>query len=661
MSLFFLASILIRSTGLCYAVVMMRRLRDWRLGFLAVVLGAVDFYELYLLFVFNLSKPFSITGPDTDLYWMIESILTFLAVLFVIRIITERRDVEERLEAKEQEYKSLYDQNPDAVYTLDLTGRILNSNPACLAVLGYAAGDIKGGRITHLIRDEDMDRTVHLFEQAVAGEPQNYEIGIHHKNGQAVQLNVTNVPIVVNGKVVGVYGIAKDITERKDAEQRIRHMAFYDTLTNLPNRVLFEERLRMELSQMQKIERQLAVMFLDLDRFKFINDTLGHAVGDRLLQGVTQRLLSIVETCDTVSRISGDEFAIILPDRAGAQEAGQLAQQILAGFTQPLMVDGIELFTTASIGISVYPDDGTDSATLIKNADMAMYRAKELGRNNYQMYTLSMNAHSEERLSLESDLRKALDRDEFVVYYQPQINVHTGELIGVEALVRWNHPKRGMISPGDFIPLAEETGLIVPIGEWVLRTACAQVKAWKESGFPQLRVAVNLSARQFLREDLVEVVARALHDTELAPQYLDLEITESMTMHNVDRAIMILHGLKNLGVHISLDDFGTGYSSLSYLKHFPIHMLKIDQSFVRDITTDPDDAAIASSIIALAHTLNLHVIAEGVETEEQLAYLTGHGCHEMQGYLFSPPVPVAKFEDLLHFFYRTESNGLVRP
>jgi EAL domain-containing protein (putative c-di-GMP-specific phosphodiesterase class I) len=283
-----------------------------------------------------------------------------------------------------------------------------------------------------------------------------------------------------------------------------------------------------------------------------------------------------------------------------------------------------------------------------------MYRAKELGRNNYQLYDPKMSAPTAQSLSLMSDLRKALDRGEFVVYYQPQIHVKTGELIGVEALLRWQHPQRGMISPAQFIPLAEETGLIVPIGEWVLRTACAQVKAWAEAGFPEMRVAVNLSARQFMRDDLVEVVERVLRDTGLKPHLLELEITESMTMHNVERAIQILHGLKNLGVMISLDDFGTGYSSLSYLKHFPIHMLKIDQSFVRDITVDPDDAAIVNSIIALAHALQLNVIAEGVETEEQLAYLVEQGCFEMQGYLFSPPLPVQSLENLIRFVQKQE-------
>jgi diguanylate cyclase (GGDEF)-like protein/PAS domain S-box-containing protein len=651
MSLFFLLSFMIRLTGLGYAVAVMRRLRDFRLLVLATVLGAVALYQIYLGIVV---RPFSISGLEADLFWLIESVLTLLAVLFVIRILDERTQIAAQLKEQEQAYKSLFEQNPDAVYALDLAGRIVRANPACETVIGYSQEETIGKPILSLVPPEEWERAREHFQKALQGETQHYELAITHRNGHEVQLAVTNVPLLVDGKVQGIYAIAKDITASKSVEDRIRHMAYYDTTTNLPNRVLFEDRLGRELSRIKCSDRMLAVLSLDIDRFKYVNDTLGHAMGDLLLRSVTERLFGCLRETDTLARVGGDEFTIILTDLGDPAEAVAVAEKLLAAFAQPFMLGEIELFVTSSIGIAISPNDGDNLTDLIKNADTAMYRAKELGRNNYQLYDPKMSAPTAQSLSLMSDLRKALDRGEFVVYYQPQIHVKTGELIGVEALLRWQHPQRGMISPAQFIPLAEETGLIVPIGEWVLRTACAQVKAWAEAGFPEMRVAVNLSARQFMRDDLVEVVERVLRDTGLKPHLLELEITESMTMHNVERAIQILHGLKNLGVMISLDDFGTGYSSLSYLKHFPIHMLKIDQSFVRDITVDPDDAAIVNSIIALAHALQLNVIAEGVETEEQLAYLVEQGCFEMQGYLFSPPLPVQSLENLIRFVQKQE-------
>ncbi|MCX7569310.1 EAL domain-containing protein [Tumebacillus sp. DT12] len=635
---------------------MLRRLRDYRLLFLSAVLGSVAVFQIYLASLASLSSPFSIFGPDTDLYWLIESVLTFLAVRFVISILDERMQFAKKLEEKEQYYKSLFEHNPDAVYTLNLEGAIIHTNAASVKVTGYGPEETHGLPVNDLIPPDERFRAQENFFKALQGEPQNYELTARHRDGHSVELAVTNVPILVNGEVQGVYAIAKDITVHRTVEKRLRHMAFYDTTTNLPNRILFEDQLGRELSRARQNNRTLAVFSLDIDRFKYVNDTLGHTMGDLLLQSVTERLRECAREGDTVARVGGDEFTLILSDLDDPADAVVLAEQVLAAFAQPFMLDEIELFVTASVGISIGPNDGHHVIDLIKNADTAMYRAKELGRNNYQLYNPQMAAPTVQSLSLMSDLRKALDKGEFVVYYQPQIRVPTGELIGVEALLRWNHPTRGMISPAQFIPLAEETGLIIPIGEWVLRTACAQVKAWAEDGYPEMRVAVNLSARQFMRDDLVDVVERALRDTGLKPHLLDLEITESMTMHNVDRAIQILHGLKNLGVMISLDDFGTGYSSLSYLKHFPIHMLKIDQSFVRDITVDPDDAAIANSIIALAHALNLKVIAEGVETEEQLGYLLEQGCQEMQGYLFSPPLPVDRLENLIRFVEKQEEE-----
>jgi diguanylate cyclase (GGDEF)-like protein/PAS domain S-box-containing protein len=637
------------------------RLRDMRLGVLVAVLATVGVYQLVQLTA-NVTAGGSlwVTVHKSDWLWLVESILTCLAVVFVIRIIADLKRVERRLAEQEQQYKSLFDNNSDAIYTLDLKGNIISSNPVCEELLGYGAAELAASStyaFQTMMSPEDFDRTHLHFRKAKAGHAQEYDITVTNKAGAQLDLHVTNVPIEVNGGIVGVYGIAKDITEQKVAEERIRHLAYYDMLTDLPNRAMFEELIQEKLEQAREHQHLLAVLLLDVDGFKYINDTFGHSLGDLLLKTVAYRMTNSLNQDTIVSRSGGDEFVFLLPKLHDAQDAVKLAQTILDMMSKPFLLKGNELFLTASIGISIYPNDGTDFTELMQHADTAMYRAKDLGRNNYQLYTSGMNAHILPRLSLEKDLRNALDNNELLVYYQPQVSANTGVVTGLEALIRWKNPRLGMISPGEFIPLAEDTGLIVPIGEWVLYTACRQNKVWQEMGFPPMRVAVNLSMRQFQRDDFVETVARVLEETGLEPKYLDLEITESITMHNVERTVKMLHDLKNLGVQISLDDFGTGYSSLSYLKHFPLHMLKIDQSFVRDITTDSDDAAICTSIIALAHSLQLNVIAEGVEEEAQLAYLLKQGCVEMQGYLFSPPRPAGEIEEMLHFINRTTTQS----
>jgi diguanylate cyclase (GGDEF)-like protein/PAS domain S-box-containing protein len=773
MSLIDLLSLFFRLAALGWALVLLKRMRDWRIGFLAFMIAVVFGFQTVPLFEM---KHFDISlGTIEDVDWMIGSALMFLTVIFLGSILDERLQVQRLLINGEQEITSMYEHNPDPLYKLDLEGRVMDTNPACKEVLGYEKDDVKGRSIYDVIVPVDLEKAKDHFMKAVKGIPQKYEVSVYHKAGHIVDLNVTNVPIFVDGKVVGIFGIAKDITSsrlaekermlsakkyqeliesidaivwegnpdtfeylfvspqsieilgytpeqlmgdpqfwqsrvhpedrdwmlnfcreeidagrsheveyrmiaadgrivwlkdyvtviqedgkvtgcrgimhdvtaRRLAEERLQHIAYYDVLTNLPNRTLFEDRLTLEMARARRQSQTLAVLLLDLDRFKYINDTLGHAVGDQLIKAVAKRLTSSVREGDTVSRIGGDEFTLILPDLRSPQDAVQVARNILQQLAAPFTLEQNELFATASIGISFFPDDGTDMSTLMKNAESAMYRAKERGRNNYQLYTTSMNEDAAQKLSLESYLRKALGLDEFVLFYQPQVNVETGEIYGVEALLRWKHPTLGMVSPASFIPLAEETGLIVPIGEWVLRTACEQIKRWHAKGLPSLSVAVNLSARQFQQDDLMDMIKRVLDETGLDPKYLELEITESVTMHNVERTIVILNEMKRLGIHISLDDFGTGYSSLSYLKHFPIHTLKIDKSFVRDITTDADDAAIATSVIALAHSLNLQVVAEGVETEEHVRYLAERGCYAMQGYHFSRPLPAPEIERLL--------------
>jgi len=426
---------------------------------------------------------------------------------------------------------------------------------------------------------------------------------------------------------------------RGQAEARVRHLAHFDELTGLPNRTLFNQRLSHALARARRAETPLAVLFIDLDRFKNINDTLGHAAGDRVLKEVAQRLSGCLREVDTVSRLGGDEFVVLIEAVSRPADIAEVAQKILAAVVRPVVLDAQEFHLTASIGISTSPGDGDDLQGLMKNADIAMYRAKEQGKNNFQFYSAQINVHTLERVALESGLQHALERDEFVLHYQPKIDIGSNRIAGMEALLRWQQPGKPLIPPMQFIPLAEETGLIVPIGEWVLRTACRQNKAWQDEGLPCLRVAVNLSPRQFAHASLLQDVARVLKETRLDPAWLELEITEGMVMRDPERAVRLLHELKAMGIHLSLDDFGTGYSSLSYLKRFPLDSVKIDRSFIQDLPRDSDDAGITQAIIAMAHSLRLAVIAEGVETAEQLDFLRSHGCDEMQGYHFSRPVP----------------------
>ncbi|MFQ5879807.1 MAG: putative bifunctional diguanylate cyclase/phosphodiesterase, partial [Dehalococcoidia bacterium] len=433
----------------------------------------------------------------------------------------------------------------------------------------------------------------------------------------------------------------------EERTETIRHLAYHDALTGLPNRALFQDRFTVAVAQARRNKEGLAVMSLDLDRFKLVNDTLGHGVGDRLLQNVAQRLGGLVREGDTIARLGGDEFLLLLPGIVRAEDAAKMGGKILEAISVPFHLDGTELHTTTSIGISLFPDDGKDLEALLMNADAAMYRAKEQGRNRYQLYTPAVGVEVYERLALENALRQALVRQELVVHYQPVANVNTGEIIATEALVRWQHPERGLLFPAEFIPLAEETGLIVPLGEWVLHIACAQNKAWQDAGLSPLRVAVNLSARQFQQPDLVEMVARVLKETHLDPHLLELEITEGTAMQNLASTIAVLHDLREMGVRIAIDDFGAGYSSLSYLKNLPVDALKIDRSFVCDLTTDPSDAAIAAAVIAMAHTLDLKVVAEGVENEDQLAFLRRRQCDRFQGYLLAKPMPAKALQPML--------------
>ena len=468
------------------------------------------------------------------------------------------------------------------------------------------------------------------------------------ESGKKVWVSVSGEPVLdAEGRFKGYRGVGKDITERKLNEERIQYLANHDALTGLPNRAMFSEMLNHTIESARRYSRGFAVLFVDLDRFKVINDTLGHDAGDTLLKEMSQRLSATVRSSDFVARLGGDEFVVMVQEVNEAKQVEAVARKILAAFSRPLLIQGQEYRVTASIGICLYPGDAQDEQALMKNADIAMYRAKEEGKNTYKFYCAETNVHSFERLALETALRRGLERNEFFLHYQAKLDLATGEITGVEALVRWQHPDLGTVSPAQFIPLAEETGLIVPLGKWVLRTACAQNVAWQRDGLPPLRMAVNISARQFADEDLLRDIQAALGESGMKPELLEVELTESMVMQNPERATGILAALKRVGVRLAIDDFGVGYSSLAHLKRFPIDTLKVDRSFIRDIPQNSEDRAITEAIIAMGKSLALTIVAEGVETLEQQTFLREHRCDEMQGFYFSKPISSGEFAALL--------------
>lgn len=555
--------------------------------------------------------------------------------------ITGRKSAEEKLRIQ----STAISVSLDGVVILDRAGRITYANESMIKLYGYSViDDVLGRRWTEFYDDPEVERFMnHVRAGFLVSRQWRGEARGKRRDGSLFPQEVSLTLLENEGAVC----VIRDITERAYAEEQIRHLAYHDALTSLPNRLLFKDRLMVALSHAQRDHSLLAVLFLDLDRFKVINDSLGHNVGDQLLQAVAARVHHCVRESDTVARLGGDEFTVLLPALSASEAAAKIAQKILETLRAPFIVDGREIFATTSIGIAIYPLDGTDTETLIKNSDTAMYQAKELGRDNYQLYNAEINARAVQRLVVENGLRRALQHEEFVVFYQPLVCLRSGNLRGVEALVRWQHPERGLLAPAEFISIAEASGLMVPIGTWVLRMACRQTRAWKDMGFDDLIVAVNLAVTQLQHPDLLDSVRSILEETGLEADTLELEITESSAMKSPESTIHTLDELKKLGVRISLDDFGTGHSSLSYLKRFPIDTLKIDQSFVRDIGHDSDTEAIVSAIVAMAHILDLKVIAEGVERFDQKRLLADYDCDLMQGYLISPPIAAPALEQLL--------------
>ncbi len=524
---------------------------------------------------------------------------------------------------------------------------LIDVNDAFLSLMEYERQEVVGKTSTDLeiwANAAERERVGRLLGET--GSVDSVEARLRTKSGRIVDTILSSTFVEVDGERA-IFSIGFDVTERRVAEETIRRMAYYDPLTQLPNRALLGDRANTALAQARRSGNIVALMFLDLDRFKLVNDTVGHAAGDQLLQIVASELKGLVREVDTVARVGGDEFALVLPEIERVEEALQVADRILEGVRRPQTLLGREFPVSGSIGITFFPEDGADAETLLANADTAMYRAKEGGRDRYQMYSPSMLANILERLSLENDLRHGLERQEFLVYYQPQVNSRTGAVLGAEALVRWQHPERGLVVPDQFIPLAEETGLIVPLGEWVLREACRQCREWHEADLPPICVTVNVSVRQLREPQFVRLVREVLAETGLPARYLRLEVTEGVVMQDVDFAVEVLNELRQSGIEISVDDFGTGHSSLNYLKRLPIDELKIDRSFIRDVGSDSDDASIVSAIIALAHGLKVRAIAEGVETEEQLAFLEERHCYDVQGYLFGKPMAAGTFGDML--------------
>ncbi|MDF3036945.1 MAG: hypothetical protein K0S28_2219, partial [Paucimonas sp.] len=571
-----------------------------------------------------------------------------------LRNIIQRKGVEEALYEERERARVTLESIGDGILSTDVRGKVTFLNTQAQRFTGWTQDEACGrpvAEVFHLIDSMNRQPARNPIEQVIERKkPMGLDLNtiLVRRDGYEFPIEDSVAPILDRtGEVTGAVIIFRDVTQMRAMAEKMSHLAQHDYLTGLPNRMLLNDRLSQAIAYAKRHGTQIAVLFLDLDKFKHINDSLGHLAGDKLLDSVAGRLVGQVRQSDTVSRQGGDEFVVLLQEDIYAENAAITAEKIVQSLAHPHYIDEHELHITTSIGISLFPGDGDDADTLIKNADTAMYHAKKKGRNNYQFFKDDMNVRAVQRQSVEADLRRAIDRNEFVLHYQPKVSLPSGEVTGAEALIRWIHPAKGMVWPESFIDIAEDCGLIIPIGRMMLRQACVQAMAWRKQGMPPITVAVNISALEFRHQHFFECLREILHETGMNPQWLQFELTESVLMRNVDSSTSLLQALKEIGVQLAVDDFGTGYSSLSYLRQFPIDSLKIDQSFVREISSNTSNGVIVSAVIGMGASLNQNVIAEGIETQEQLAFLNAHQCNEGQGYLFGWPMPAEDFAKIL--------------
>lgn len=587
------------------------------------------------------------------------------------RLEVENRGMAKRLRRSEQWHRYLVHSSPDLIYSLDTEGRFTFVNNAVERILGFTKQELLGKHYSAIVHDEDVLDVAKLFNERRTGERSSRGVELRLKRTDDSRLHSPkrSVPVELNAmgmydndsagqrRFIGTYGVVRDIADRKRAEKTIAYQAYHDLLTALPNRALFQDRLAQAMTQAKRNITRLAVMFIDLDKFKFVNDSLGHVAGDKLLQALASRLRSCLREVDTLARMGGDEFVLLLPNINEASDATLIAEKILVALQEKFVIGDHELFASVSIGIALYPDDANTSENLIKRADIAMYHAKSQGRNNYQLFNYTMDAQASGRLALVRDIRNALERNEFEVHYHPQVDIPSGRIVGLEALLRWKHPTHGLLSPASFIHLAEETGIISPIGEWVLRTVCGHAIEWRDAGHPLVRIGINISPQQIQKPDFADKFLGLLEEYQIDPALIGIEITESTIMKDVEKTVPKLKKLRDKGVEISLDDFGTGYSSLSYLNKLPIHTIKVDQSFIRDMPQNAGHLSIVNAIATMAKGLLLRLVIEGVETKAQLDSIISIGCNEYQGFLFARPLSSEKTTELLRINHAGRRNA----
>lgn len=636
------------------AAFLLPRRRDvWIMGAAGGAMHGLMLAGHYFRVLPPVTMPFALESLSANplylgLAWSWAAILNAAVAFITAHLMAVIRWEHRALKAREAQLQQFVDTANDLIFCLTPEGRFLYANPLWTRTMGYSLGDLATTTFFDLIDLDHRARVLKEFGRAMTeARGTVIEADFLAKQGTRISVEGNIAPVLKEGRPRMAWCICRDVTARRQVEEQLFRMAHFDELTGLPNRASLLENLDGAQESARTAGRSLAVLFVDLDRFKLINDTLGHAVGDELLREVARRMRSAIREGDTVCRIGGDEFIVTLNDVLDHKEASALAGRLLKPLSRPFLIGGQEIFVTASVGISLFPEDGEGGEALVKKADSAMYHAKSRGRNNYQFYHPKMGEGAKRRLLLSNGLRRALETGEFRVFYQPKVDVETGQMTAIEALVRWQHPELGLLSPSEFVPLAEETGFILPLGEWVLREACRQNAEWQSQGFRPMRVGVNLSGYQLQQAGMAASVQRVLVETGLDPQWLELEITETVVMQNPALAISALEEVRALGIQVSIDDFGTGYSSLAQLKRFSVNTLKIDKSFIRDLEHNPTDAAIATAIIAMGACLNLQVVAEGVETEGQLAFLRERECQSAQGHLFSKAVPAGDIAGLL--------------